>query len=69
MLAYDFETFAKSASESGINVSDRALPVNLELTNNATAGHGGDAPCRYDIFAMSDCIIYIDLMGRVSTRI
>ena len=31
VLAYDFETFAKSATESGINVADRALPVSLEL--------------------------------------
>ena len=65
MLAYDFETFAKSATESGINVSDRALPVNLELDIEAT----NNAATRFDIFAMSDCIIYIDLMGRVSTRI
>jgi hypothetical protein len=27
MAAYDFETFAKSATESGINSADRALPV------------------------------------------
>jgi hypothetical protein len=24
---------------------------------------------RYDTFAMCDCIIYIDLMGRITTRI
>ena len=31
LIAYDFETFSKSATESGINVGDRALPVNLDL--------------------------------------
>eukprot|EP01047_Picozoa_sp_COSAG01_P017871 COSAG01_NODE_956_length_12480_cov_109.564090_10_plen_232_part_00 len=67
MIAYDFETFAKSATESGLNVSDRALPVNLTLKksglpNQMQAG-------RLDTWAMCDCIIYIDLMGRITTRI
>ena len=87
LLAYDFETFAKSATESGINVADRALPVSLELTRKAlvdstgigagragveSAGGGAaDAvqTIRYDTFAMCDCIIYIDLMGKITTRI
>ena len=65
MIAYDFETFAKSATESGINVSDRALPVTMTLTK--TAANVGAT--RYDTWAMCDCIIYIDLMGRMTTRI
>ena len=85
VLAYDFETFAKSATESGINVADRALPVSLELRRgvlaNASgtgragieraAGGAADAnqSIRYDCFAMCDCIIYIDLMGKITTRI
>ena len=86
VLAYDFETFAKSATESGINVADRALPVSLELTRaplttsngNVAAngvrnagGTGADSvqSIRYDVFAMCDCIIYIDLMGKITTRI
>ena len=36
-IAYDFETFAKSATESGINVADRALPVSLTLDRTAIA--------------------------------
>ena len=79
-LAYDFETFAKSATESGINVADRALPVSLEITRETLAGgadarradNGGADPnqsIRYDVFAMCDCIIYIDLMGKITTRI
>eukprot|EP01046_Picozoa_sp_COSAG06_P004288 COSAG06_NODE_178_length_20949_cov_26.114053_5_plen_534_part_00 len=86
LLAYDFETFAKSATESGINVSDRMLPVSLELTRaalentadptgrlgveRATGGQLDPVQTiRYDCFAMCDCIIYIDLMGKITTRI
>eukprot|EP01049_Picozoa_sp_SAG25_P002243 SAG25_NODE_115_length_14839_cov_35.722524_2_plen_483_part_00 len=65
--AYDFETFAKSATESGINISDRALPVTLSLTKGGLADQKRAG--RYDTFAMCDCIIYIDLMGRITTRI
>ena len=67
MIAYDFETFAKSATESGINVSDRALPVTLTLKKTGVANQMQVA--RYDVWAMCDCIIYIDLMGKIPTRI
>jgi len=67
MMAYDFETFAKSATESGINVSDRALPVTMSLTKRTAANV--NVATRYDTWAMCDCIIYIDLMGRMTTRI
>ena len=85
VLAYDFETFSKSATESGINVADRALPVSLELrrgvlANSSGTGRAGieraaggaadaNQSIRYDCFAMCDCIIYIDLMGKITTRI
>ena len=68
LIAYDFETFSKSATESGINVGDRALPVNLDLDIANDANTGQEA-ARFDIFAMCDCIIYIDLAGKVTTRI
>ena len=67
MIAYDFETFAKSATESGINVSDRALPVTLTLKKTGVANQMQAG--RHDVWAMCDCIIYIDLMGKISTRI
>ena len=67
MIAYDFETFAKSATESGINVSDRALPVTMTLKK--AGGVNVLQATRYDTWAMCDCIIYIDLMGRMTTRI
>ena len=68
MLAYDFETFAKSATESGINVADNAIPVLLDLKRNGAANESGQ-PTRLDIFAMCDCIVYIDMQGRITTRI
>ena len=78
-IAYDFETFAKSATESGINVADRSLPVSLHLDRTAIANMrnnangadlvNADGGIRYDCFAMCDCIIYIDLMGKITTRI
>ena len=108
---YGFEGFAKTAAESGINVSDRALPVTCEIerstypdtlateggfaarvygdTNivrapapgraeNPAAANLDDASdfnkviadnIRYDIFAVTDMIIYITADGSVSTRI
>ena len=68
MASYDFETFAKSATESGINVADRALPITMELTLDQHGDRGALAT-RFDIFAMCDCIVYIDMVGRITTRI
>ena len=68
VAAYDFETFAKSATESGINTTNNAIPVEMNLKVAAGANTGEQAT-RYDIFAMTDCIIYIGLDGRISTRI
>jgi hypothetical protein len=80
LIAYDFETFAKSATESGINVADRALPVSFNFKSDGAGSLAGgvlkaggtaetNQKIRYDTFAMSDCIIYIDLMGKITTRI
>ena len=103
---YGFEGFAKTAAESGINVSDRALPVTCEIrrqlfgdsalpantgqlyseTNilangndwNGVSSSRADVSdykleastnIRYDIFAVTDMIIYITADGSVSTRI
>ena len=100
---YGFEGFAKTAAESGINVSDRALPVTCEIKrtrfnavsntyggvfgeenmrNDGITPWDGSTPgqvekyssvvaenIRYDIFAVTDMIIYITADGSVSTRI
>ena len=79
LIAYDFETFAKSATESGLNVADRALPVSFNyiadkvgaagVKNAGNTDEEANQKIRYDTFAMCDCIIYIDLMGKITTRI
>ena len=68
VAAYDFETFAKSATESGLNTSDRALPVSFTVKTSAVTNVSA-LPVRYDVFAMADCILYINLAGKLSTRI
>jgi hypothetical protein len=67
--AYDFETFAKSATESGLNTSDRAIPVSFTVKTSEVAAAITALNVRYDVFAMADCIIYIGLDGRMQTRI
>ena len=67
--AYDFETFAKSSTESGLNTSDRAIPVSFTVKTSEIAAAITALNVRYDVFAMADCIIYIGLDGRMQTRI
>jgi hypothetical protein len=63
---YGFEGFAKTAAESGINVSDRALPCIAEIKRSAITGdYAGEI--RYDIFAQTDMIIYLTADGQLST--
>eukprot|EP01050_Picozoa_sp_SAG11_P016460 SAG11_NODE_2250_length_3633_cov_129.866440_2_plen_488_part_00 len=69
VLAYNFEGFAKTATESGINVADRALNVTCEIHRDSTGGGLGGARIRYDIFAQTDMIIYISANGEISTTI
>ena len=61
-----------------MNVADRALPVSFNYKSDAVSTgvkkiNGTDnednQKIRYDTFAMCDCIIYIDLMGKITTRI
>ena len=69
VAAYDFETFAKSSTESGLNTSDRALPVSFTVKTDPISATVNALPVRYDVFAMADCILYISLDGKLSTRI
>lgn len=65
VAAYNFEGFAKTATESGINVADRALNVTCEIQRADTPA----TAIRYDIFAQTDMIIYIAANGEISTTI
>ena len=69
VLTYGFEGFAKTAAESGINVSDRALPVMCEVTRANPTGGEGNQSIRYDIFAQVDFILYLSADGTMSTRV
>ena len=71
---YDFSGFAKTAAETGINVSDRALPVICEVTRGVIQNTANNADhtshsIRYDIWAQCDFILYLSADGTMSTRI
>jgi hypothetical protein len=72
VAAYGFEGFAKTAAESGINVSDRALPVVCEVNRvEVTRANGAAISTQvcYDIFAQTDMIIYLTADGQLSTQV
>ena len=64
VFGYDFEGFSKTATESGINISDRALNVSMQLqtTTNSNA-------ISFHTFAMCDCMLYLGIDGSLTTRI
>ena len=73
-LAYDFQSFSKTATESGLNLSDRALSVTMDIETNPSYNRANGAaavasPQRIDTFAVCDCMIYIGIDGSVTTRI
>jgi hypothetical protein len=61
----DLEAFSKTATESGVNVADRALNVSMQLQLPA----GADYTARFDTYAMCDCIYYVGIDGSITTRI
>lgn len=67
-LGYDFESFQRSALESGVNTADRSLPVILELTG-VQSGNGGALTARCDTYVMFDAIFYVSLDGTVSVSV
>ena len=67
-LGYDFESFQRSALESGVNTADRSLPVILEL-GNVQSGNGGALTARCDTYVMFDSIFYVSLDGTVSVSV
>ena len=61
----DFQSFPKTALESGINTSDRSLNMSLNLVR-------ADAPAAdgvVDAWVMSDAIFYVNLDGSVSVSV
>ena len=62
---YDFEGFSKTATESGLNISDRALTVSMNLKLSPK----NPEALSIDTFAMCDRLIYVGLDGSVTSRI
>lgn len=61
----DFESFPKTALESGVNTADRSLPMSLELKRS----QGSGVVCNVDAWVMCDAIFYVNLDGSVSVSI
>jgi len=61
----DFESFPKTALESGVNTADRSLPMSLELKRS----QGSGVVCNADVWVMCDAIFYVNLDGSVSVSI
>lgn len=61
----DFESFPKTALESGVNSADRSLPISLEVKKRAV----GPASATIDVWVMCDAIFYVNLDGSVSVSI
>ena len=66
-FGYDFEGFSKTATQSGINIGDKALNVQIQLQHNYDVAKAG--PYRLDTYAMCDCLLYISYEGGIVTQI
>jgi len=83
VAGFDFENFARATGliESGVNSSDRALPVQLELkregtkrslaANRATLSPGLVYNSTFDVhsYVLSDAIFYISLAGDITVSV
>ena len=72
VAAYGFAGFAKTAAESGINISDRALVCTCVVERDSiTTSTNAIMPSeiRYDMFAETDILIFLTADGQISTRI
>lgn len=61
----DFQSFPKTALESGVNTADRSLNMSLEIKRNTGPG----AAHVVDAFLLCDAIFYINLDGSVSVSV
>ena len=64
-----FESFPRTALESGVNSADRNLAVSLEIDRTGGAKPGGNPDIRIDAWCMSDAIFYVNLDGSVSVSV
>ena len=72
VAAYGFAGFAKTAAESGINISDRALVCTCVVERDSIITSTNaimPSEIRYDMFAETDILIFLTADGQISTRI
>lgn len=62
-----FESFPRTALESGVNSADRNLNISLEIDRTGGTKPAGDV--RLDAWCMSDAIFYVNLDGSVSVSV
>ena len=70
----DFESFPRTALESGVNTADFSLPTTLTLKDvkisaAAALGHGNLAGVQVDIYVLADALFYVNLDGSVSVSV
>jgi len=66
-LALDLESFQRTALESGLNTSDRSLPISLML--NVGAGAVAAEAINLDCFVSFDSLYFIDEVGNIRVSI
>eukprot|EP01046_Picozoa_sp_COSAG06_P026200 COSAG06_NODE_2243_length_7267_cov_3.942662_3_plen_421_part_00 len=76
LMAFDFETFAKQNLETGLNLTDKSMPVGMYIKrspqtpdNTVTTGVTSQSGIRYDCFGMCDLVLYIQDNGEIFSRV
>ncbi len=62
-FAMDLESFQRTALESGVNTSDRSLPISLLL--NIGGGAGANEAFNIDAYVAYDSLYFIDSIGNI----
>lgn len=62
-FAMDLESFQRTALESGVNTSDRSLPISLLL--NCQGGAGANEAFNIDAYVAYDSLFFIDAIGNI----
>ena len=65
-FAMDLESFQRTALESGVNTSDRSLPITLLLNiGGPAAALGANEQFNIDAYVAYDSLYFIDAIGNV----
>jgi len=64
-FAMDLESFQRTALESGVNTSDRSLPISLMLNIGQPVGIGNNEAFNVDCYVAYDALYFIDSIGNI----